>query len=126
MTGTGGSESHSHPNVPNGQSLKVLSEAIGPGFLECGGKRSATPLFLLSFSDSRGSIALNALGLHRRGKRRCPLRFAGAVQNRDWWWRIFPGITNVIIRESDCFACAGGDRNRGRARIDGGRGRRFA
>jgi hypothetical protein len=40
--------------------------------------------------------------------------------------RIFPGITNVNNRESDCFACAGGDRNRGRARIDGGRRRRFA
>jgi hypothetical protein len=35
-------------------------------------------------------------------------------------------ITNVIIRESDCFAGAGGDRDRGRARINGGRGWRFA
>jgi len=33
-----------------------LPEAIGPRFLECGGKRSATPLFLLSFADSRESI----------------------------------------------------------------------
>ena len=36
----------------NGQSLKVLPEAIGPRFLECGGKRSATPLFLPSFAGT--------------------------------------------------------------------------
>jgi hypothetical protein len=44
--------------LANGQSLKVLSEAIGPGFLECDRKRSATPLFLLSFSTVANRLAL--------------------------------------------------------------------
>jgi len=63
-----------------------LPEAIGPRFLECGGKRSATPLFLLSFAGIRESTYAHcSRGFRRRGKAPSSLRFAGAVQNRDWW-----------------------------------------
>jgi len=50
--------------------------------LECGGKRSATPLCLAQLRGNRESLHALALEDHTGTKKApSPLRFAGAVQN---------------------------------------------
>jgi hypothetical protein len=50
--------------------------------LECGGKRSATPLFVAQLRGVAHRLILDALESHTPVKKApSPLRFAGAVQN---------------------------------------------
>ncbi|PYL92278.1 MAG: hypothetical protein DMF14_04570 [Verrucomicrobia bacterium] len=50
--------------------------------MKCGGKRGATPLFLLCLAGIRESTGAQcSRGLDRCGKAPSSLRFAGAVQN---------------------------------------------
>jgi hypothetical protein len=63
--------------------LEVSPEAIAPRFLERGGKRSATLLFLVSFAGIRESTGAQCSRITPPWKAPSSLRFAGAVQNRE-------------------------------------------
>ncbi len=62
-----------------------VATANRTAFLECGGKRSATPLFLCSVPRAFAIIWRSTQeGSHRNGKAPSSLRFAGAFQNAPW------------------------------------------